>query len=140
MVEADDDLKKFEEELKKPRISTVKKDRIVTCPGCGKKQTMMQVALGQDVKCRKCGNTFTLEKNLAEEAHMVTMAAVNLQVQQMEMMQRVGKVAPPPKKKITVATRVAQKSFAGAAVLTLILYLLIWPLGFIFSYRNWLGR
>ncbi len=130
MLEPDEDLKKFEEGLKKPRVSGVKKDRIVTCPGCGKKQTMMQVALGQDVKCRKCGNTFPLEKSLAEDAHMVTMAAVNLQVQQMEMMQRVGKVAPPPRKKITVTTRIPEKSFAGAAILTFILYA-IWPLGFI---------
>jgi len=131
MMEPEDDIKKFEEELKKPKTSGIKKDRIITCPSCGRKQTTPQVALGEEVKCRKCGASFNLERGMSEDAHLVTMAAVDLQVQQMELMERVGRVAPPPRKKVTVASQPLSKSFVGPAVLTLILYLVLWPIGFI---------
>jgi transcription elongation factor Elf1 len=125
MLEPDEDLKKFEEGLKKPRTSSVKKDRIVTCPGCGKKQTVMQVRLGEEVKCKSCGQMFEIKKELSQDAHLVTMAAVDLQVKQMEFMQRVGKVAPPAKKKITVARpQVKKTGGTGRAVLKIILWLI----------------
>jgi len=126
MVEPDEELKKFEEDLKKPRTSGVKKDRIVSCPGvCGKKQTMMQVVLGQEVKCRSCGMTFEVKRELAQDAHLVTMAAVDLQVKQMELMQRVGKVAPPAKKKITVTRQAPSKTEGGSSAGKIILYIII---------------
>lgn len=130
MKKFDDDVKKFEEDLKKPKVSGVKKDRIVTCPGCGKKQTMPQVAFGDQVTCRKCTVSFELLKEMAEDAHMVTMEMVNLQVKQMDRLQKAGAVAPPPSKKITMAKRVAEKSFVVPAIVTLILYA-VWPVGFI---------
>jgi transcription elongation factor Elf1 len=124
MMEPDEDLKKFEEGLKKPRTSVVKKDRIVTCPLCGKKRTMMQVNIGQELKCKSCGGDFVLKRELAQDAHLVTMAAVDLQVKQMEFMQRVGKVAPPAKKRITVSSPQVVKGSGGGA-LRIIFYLLI---------------
>jgi transcription elongation factor Elf1 len=125
MMEPDEDLKKFEEELKKPKTAGIKKDRIVTCPGCGKKQTVMQVKLGEEVKCRSCGNMFEVKKEMAQDAHLVTMAAVDLQVKQMELMQRVGRVPPPPKKKITVSTTTPTKPKGGSSGLRILLYLVI---------------
>ena len=125
MVEPDEDLKKFEEELRKPRTSGIKKDRIVSCPGCGRKQTMMQVVLGQEVKCRNCGMSFEVKRGMAEDAHLVTMAAVDLQVKQMELMQRVGRVAPPAKKKITVTRQAPRKTKDGSSAGKIILYIII---------------
>lgn len=126
MMEPDEDLKKFEEELKKPRTGVVKKDRIVSCPSCGIKRTMMQVSIGQEVKCKGCGADFVIKKELAQDAHLVTMAAIDLQVKQMEMMQRVGKVAPPAKKKISVTTpQVIKPKSGGHGPLKIILYLVI---------------
>jgi hypothetical protein len=114
MVEPDEDLKEFEESLKKPRVSSVKKDRIVSCTACGRKQTMSQVAIGEDVKCKHCGATFTIKKEQAEDAHLVTMAAVDLQVKQMELMQRSGKrIAPRSEQKITVTSSAPQKQRSG---------------------------
>jgi transcription elongation factor Elf1 len=132
MAEPEEELKKFEESLRKPKTTGVKKDRIVTCPGCGRKQTMMQVVIGGEVKCRKCGASFELKREHAEDAHLVTMAAVDLQVKQMEFMERVGKVPPPPKKKITLSQKFPEKSFVAPALLTLVLYLL-WPVGFVLN-------
>ncbi len=131
MVEPDEDLKEFEESLKKPRVSGVKKDRIVTCTACGRKQTMSQVCIGEDVKCKSCGATFTIKKEQAEDAHLVTMAAVDLQVRQMELMQRAGKkIAPRAEKKITVTSTAPQKHKSGGggggkAILYIILILVI---------------
>jgi ribosomal protein S27E len=130
MMEPEDDIKKFEEELKKPKISGVKKDRIVTCPGCGKKQTVMQKKLGEEVKCRSCGNMFGITRELSQDAHLVTMAAVDMQVKQMDFMERVGKVPPPPKKKITVSSpqvvkRKKEKSGALKALLVIVLLIII---------------
>jgi hypothetical protein len=131
MVEPDEDLKNFEESLKKPKVSGVKKDRIVTCGACGRKQTMSQVSIGEDVKCRHCGATFTIKKDQAEDAHLVTMAAVDLQVRQMELMQRAGKrIAPRTEQKITVTSKTPPKrksggGGAGKAVLYIILVLVI---------------
>ena len=132
MVEPDEDLKKFEESLKKPRVSGVKKDRIVSCSACGRKQTMSQVAIGEEVKCKHCGATFEIKKEQAEDAHLVTMAAVDLQVKQMELMQRSGKrIAPRSEQKITVTSTGPQKPRSagggggGKAVLYIILLLVI---------------
>lgn len=126
MMEPDDDIKKFEEELKKPKTAGIKKDRIVTCPGCGKKQTVMQVKLGEDVKCRSCGQSFEVKREMSQDAHLVTMAAVDLQVKQMEFMQRVGRVAPAPKKKITVSSpQVTKQRGGGSGVLKAVVYIII---------------
>jgi hypothetical protein len=114
MVEPDEDLKAFEESLKKPRASGVKKDRIVTCTACGRKQTMSQVSIGEEVKCRHCGGMFTIKREQTEDAHLVTMAAVDLQVRQMELMQRAGKkIAPRSDKKITVTSSAPKKQRSG---------------------------
>lgn len=130
MSDLEEEARKFEEDLKKPRTSDVKKDRIVTCPGCGKKQTMVQVALGDMVECKKCNTSFELEKEMAEDAHMVTMAMVDMQVKQMDRLQKAGAVAPPSQKKITMAKRIPEKSFLVPAIVTLILYI-AWPVGFV---------
>jgi len=134
VAEPEDDLKHFEQELNKPRLG-VKKDRIVTCPHCGKKQTKMQVSLGEETKCKKCGQTFEITKKLAEPAHMVTMAAVDMQIKQMEHAEKFGRVPAPPKKKVTLVKRVEERSFLGVAILIFILYnaCITWPVGFVLN-------
>jgi hypothetical protein len=86
---------------------------------------MSQVAIGEEVKCGKCGASFEVKKDMAEDAHLVTMAAVDLQVKQMEMMQRVGRIAPPQKKKITVSTPQARPKSGGGGAGKVILYIIL---------------